>query len=84
MPAVLPAVQPPEGMTEQYYDAYCAAAQMLLSTREHARTWWALAVGAEVAGAWARHGFTPAQAWPWIGQGVTPEAAAAQDPPPRA
>lgn len=59
----LPLVRPPGTMPERYYDAYCAAARMRLSTREHARVWWSLGVGAEVAGAWARQGFTPEQAW---------------------
>jgi len=75
----LPQVRPPGEMPERYYDAYCAAARMRLSTRQHARTWYALGVGAEVAGAWARHGFTPAAGWPLMLREVTPEVAAQRE-----
>jgi hypothetical protein len=62
MAAELPLVRPPATMPEGYYDAYCVAGHMHLSTRECARTWWALGVGAEIAGAYARQGITPEQA----------------------
>lgn len=75
----LPQIRPPEAMTERYYDAYCAAAQMRRSTRAAARVWYALGVGAEVAGAWARRDFGPEQGWHWMNQDVTPEAAEALD-----
>lgn len=72
----LPLTRPPATMTEQYYDAYCAAAQMRLSSRPTARLWWGLDVGAQVAGAWARNGFTPQVAWELMLRGITPEQAA--------
>lgn len=76
----LPQICPPQTMPEMYYDAYCASAQMRLSTRDHARTWWSLGIPAEVAGAWARHGFTPAQGWDFMNQDFTPQTAPNGDP----
>lgn len=72
----LPQLRPPEEMPESYYNAYCAAGNMRLSTRAAARTWFALGVGAEVAGAWARHGFPPDQGWQLMNRDITPELAA--------
>lgn len=62
MAAELPLVRTPASMPEGYYDAYCVAGQMHLSSRETARTWWALGYGADAAGAHARRGVTPEQA----------------------
>jgi hypothetical protein len=62
MAAELPLVRTPASMPEGYYDAYCIAGQMQLSSRETARTWWALGYGADAAGAYARRGVTPEQA----------------------
>lgn len=75
----LPQILPAEEMSDAYYDAYCAAARMRQSTRAAARTWFALGVAAEVAGAWARHGFTPDQGWQLMNRDLTPEAAANLD-----
>lgn len=75
-PPRLPQLVPPGTMPDRFYDAYCAAAHMRLSSRDHARTWWSLGIPAETAGAWARHGFTPEQAWGWMSCDVGPDAAA--------
>lgn len=72
-PPALPAVQPPEAMPDRYYDLYCAAGQMRLSQREHARRWYALGIPAEIAGAWARFGCTPDIGWKWMCEDWTPE-----------
>ncbi len=69
-------IRPPGTMPERYYDAYCAAAHMRLSTRVEARTWWSLGIPAQTAGAWARHGFTAAQGWAALNDDLTPETAA--------
>lgn len=75
----LPQIRPPEMMGERYFDAYCAAAHMLHSTRVAARTWYALGVPAEIAGSWARRGFTPEQGWFYMNRDVTPESAEVLD-----
>lgn len=73
---VLPRVRDWDAMPSAYYDAYCAAAHMLQSTRIAARFWWALGVEPDEAGAWARLDFKPQQGWFWLCRNVTPERAA--------
>ena len=72
-PGALPQVRPAEEMTDRYYDLYCAAGQMRLSQREHARRWYALGVPAEIAGSWARFGCAPEVGWKWMCEDWTPE-----------
>jgi hypothetical protein len=71
----LPQLRPPQTMPDSFYDTYCAAARMRLSSREHARIWWALGVPVETAGAWARAGFTPAEGWRQMNDDRTPQDA---------
>lgn len=75
----LPAVQPPEEMPERYYDLYCAAALMHRSTRADARAWFAAGIPAPIAGAWARHGFSPEVGYRWMCADWTPEQVARLD-----
>lgn len=71
----LPQMLPPDEMPERYYDTYCAVGQMRLSSRPHARQWYALGVPAETAGRWAAHGYPPADAWRLMELDFTPEMA---------
>ena len=73
----LPQILHPDDMPERFYDTYCAVGRMQLSTRPHARQWFALGIPAETAGRWAAHGYTAAQAWPLMEQELTPETVAA-------
>lgn len=74
MTAELPEVRPAAGMSERYYDAYCAASLMRLSGREIARQWYALGVGPEAAGAWARNGHTPEAGWEMMCRDLGPDS----------
>lgn len=63
-------------------DYYAAATQ--LKTSRIARTWMEAGIPAGQAAEWASAGYTPEEALPLIGSGMTPAMASAADPTTRA